>query len=84
MGISLFTGSNVKTTSVVDNHFILTGHKISFDNFIVLRSAPNRQSLLIYQLLLIKSPKPNLNTQLNLSNLRLSISFSCYYSCLFL
>ena len=64
MGISLLTGVNVKTTSVVHDHFILTGHTISFNDFFILRSVPDRHSLLIHEHLFIKSLKPNLNAQL--------------------
>ena len=48
MGIFPLTGANVKTTSVVNDHFILTGHMISFNDFIILRSVPDRHSLLIH------------------------------------
>ena len=49
MGIFPLTGANVKTTSVVHDHFILTGIMISFNNFIILRSVPDRRSLLIHE-----------------------------------
>ena len=71
MGISLLTGANVKTTSVVHDHFILTGHMISFNDFIMLRSVPDKHSLLIHKHLFIKSHKPNLNDQLESSNIHL-------------
>ena len=59
MGISPLIGVNIKTTSVVHDHFILTGHMISFDDFIMLRAIPDRHSLLIHENLFIKSHKPN-------------------------
>ena len=68
MGISPLTGANVKTTSVVHDHFILTGHTISFNDFITLRSFPDWHSLHIHEHLFIKSHKPNLNAQLESSN----------------
>ena len=68
MGVSPLTGVNVKITSVVHDHFILTGHTISFNDFIILRSVPDRHTLLIHEHLFIKSHKPNLNTQLESSN----------------
>ena len=68
MGISRLTGSNVKTRSVVYDHLILTGHTISFNDFNILRSVPDRHSLLIHEHLFIKSHKPNLNVQLESSN----------------
>ena len=71
MNISPLTGANVKTTSVVHDHLILTGHNIPFNDFIILRSVPNRQSLLIHEHLFIKSHKPNLNAQLESSNFHL-------------
>ena len=63
MDISPLTGANVTTTSVVHDHFILTGHMISFNDFIMLRSVPDKHSLLIHEHLFIKSHKPNLNAQ---------------------
>ena len=71
MGISHLTGANVKTTLVVHNHFILTGHIISFNDFTILCSVPDRHSLLIHKRLFIKSHKPNLITQLQSSNFHL-------------
>ena len=68
MGISPLTGSNVKTTSVVYDHFILIGHTISFNNFNILHSVPDRHSLLTHEHLFITSHKPNLNAQLESSN----------------
>ena len=68
MGISPLTGANVKTTSVVYVHFILTGHAISFNDFIMLRSVPDRHSSLFHEHLFIKFHKPNLNIQLESSN----------------
>ena len=44
MGISPLTGANFKTTSVVHDHFILTGHMTSFNNFIILRSVLDKHS----------------------------------------
>ena len=41
MGIAPLTEANVKTTPVIHDHFILTGHTISFNDFIILRSIPN-------------------------------------------
>ena len=49
MGISPLTGANVKTISVVHDHFILIGHTISFNDFIILRSVPDKHSLLIHE-----------------------------------
>ena len=71
MGISFLKGANVKTTSEVHDQFILTGHKISYNDFIILRSVPDRHSLLIYEHLFIKSHKPNSHAQLELSNFHL-------------
>ena len=73
MGISPLTGANVKTTSVVHDHFILTDHTISFNDFIILSSIPGKHSLLIHEhfFRLIKSHKPNLNAQLESSNFHL-------------
>ena len=68
MDIFLFTRSNFKTTSLVCDHLILTGYKILLNDFAVLRSVPERQSLLIYEHLFIKFQRLNLNTQLYLSN----------------
>ena len=68
MGISPLTGSNVKTTAVVYDHFILTGYAISFNDFNILRSVPDKHSLLIHEHLFIKSHKLNLNAQLESSN----------------
>ena len=70
-GISPLTRANVKTTSVVYDHFILTGHTVSFNDFIILRSISDRHSLLIHEHLFIKSHKPNLNAQLESSNFHL-------------
>ena len=66
--VSLLMGSNVKTTSVVYDHFILTGQTISFNDFNTLLSVPDRHSLLIHEHLFIKTHKPNLNAQLESSN----------------
>ena len=63
MGISPLTAANVKTTPIVHNHFILTSHMISFNDFIILRSVSDRHSLLIHKHLFIKSHKLNLNAQ---------------------
>ena len=49
LGISPLTGANVKTTSVVHDYFILTGHTISFNDFIILSSVPDMHSLLIHE-----------------------------------
>ena len=48
-GISPLTGANVKTTSIVHDHSILIGHTISFNDFIILLSVPDRHSLLIHE-----------------------------------
>ena len=45
--------SKCKTTSAVQDHLILTGHTISFNDFIILRSGPDRHSLLIHEYLFI-------------------------------
>ena len=73
MGISPLTGANVKTTSVVHDHFILIGHTISFNDFIILRSVPDKHSLLIHEHLFTyyRSHKLNLNAQLKSSNFHL-------------
>ena len=47
IGISPLTGANFKPTSVAQDHFILTGHTISFDDFIILRSVPNTMMKII-------------------------------------
>ena len=62
IGISSLTEANVKTTSIVLDHSILTGHTILYNDFIILHSFPDRHSLLIHGLLFIKFHKPNLNT----------------------
>ena len=54
MGIFPLIGANVKTTSVVYDHYILTGHMILLNNFIILRSVHDRHSLLIHEHLCIK------------------------------
>ena len=71
MGNSPLTRANVKTTSVVYDHFILTGHTISFNDFIIMRSVFDRHSLLIHEHIFIKSHKPILNAQLESSNFHL-------------
>ena len=70
-GISPLTRANVITTSVGHDHFILTGHTISSNDFIILCSVPDRHSLLIHEHLFIKFHKPNLNAQLESSNFQL-------------
>ena len=74
----LFISSNVKTISVIYNHFILTCHKILFNDFIVLHLVPDWLSLLIYELLYTKSYKLNLNTHLDSSNFHFCQSMSSY------
>ena len=71
MSISPLTGANVKTTSVVHDHFILTGHMISFNDFIILRSVPDRHLLLIHEHLFINSHRLNLDAQLESFNFHL-------------
>ena len=71
MVISPLIGVNIKTISVVYDHLILTGHTISFNDFNILRSIPDKHSLLIHKHLFIKSYKPNLNAQLESSNVHL-------------
>ena len=75
MGISPLMKANVKITSVVHNHFFLTGHMISFNDFIILRLVPDKHSALIHENLFIKSHKPNLNAQLESSNFHLCNKF---------
>ena len=71
MGIFPLTKAYVKTTLVVHDHFILTGHMISFNDFIILCSVPDRHSLLIHEHLFITSHKPNFNAQLESFNFHL-------------
>ena len=42
VGILPFTVSNVKTSYIVYGHFILIGYEISFNDFTILRSVPDK------------------------------------------
>ena len=71
MSISSLIEANVKTASVVHDNFSLIDYTISFNDFFIIHSVPNRHSLIIHEHLFIKSHKPNLNAQLESSNFHL-------------
>ena len=67
LGIAPLTGKFVKTPkkSAIFDHILLNGHKVSFDNFLILLKESNTFKLRLKKSLLISLDKPVLNKNIN-------------------